>query len=276
MTRGSERKNIHNQQITPVNIKSISNLKNLIAAYELIRSNPVNMTRGLDPTTLDGISKDYLLRVQKLLKDGKFKFKPARRIQIPKPGKSETRPLTIASPREKIIQKAIQLALEPLYEKDFLEYSHGFRPNRGTRTAIQYVDAKFQSTHFIIEADFSKAFDTIPHDKLLSILKCKIKCGKTMSLIESGLRAGYAEFGRLHKYATTGTPQGSILSPLLCNIYLHELDLYIEDLMKVYNIGKARGRSKEHMRLQNKVKYCRKKGDDKNQPAEFRKLLKQL
>lgn len=254
-TRGSEAKKLHNQLETSVNIKAISNLKNLTAAYELIKSNPGNMTPGIEPTTLDGISQDYLLRVQKLLKAGTYEFKPARRVQIPKPGKKGTRPLTVASPREKVVQKAIQLVMEPLFEKIFLEYSHGFRPNKGTRTAIQYVDSQFQSVHYIIEADFSKAFDTIPHNKLLSLLKVNIKCEKTIKLIQSGLKAGYAEFGTLHEDAVIGTPQGSILSPLLCNIYLHELDLFIETLMAKYNKGASRKISPEYMKLQNKVKY---------------------
>lgn len=108
--RGSEDKNALDSN--EVNIKAISNLKNLVAAYELIKSNPGNMTKGVDEVTLDGIDLKYFKRVQSELKAGKFIFSPARRIQIPKPGKTETRPLTIASPREKIVQKAILLVLE--------------------------------------------------------------------------------------------------------------------------------------------------------------------
>lgn len=96
------------------------------------------MTPGTEKqTTLDGISLKYLDRVGSKIKAGKYKFTPARRVQIPKPGKKETRPLDIASPREKIIQKAIQQVMEPHYEPEFQDSSHGFRPKRGTRTAIQ-------------------------------------------------------------------------------------------------------------------------------------------
>lgn len=254
-TRGSEVEKVHTHSGTTINIKSISNLKNLVLAYETIKSNPGNMTPGLEPTTLDGISKDYLIRVQEKLRAGTFEFKAARRIQIPKPGKSETRPLTIASPREKIVQKAIQLVLEPVFEQIFLDYSHGFRPKKGTRTAIKYLDSQFQSSHYIIEADFSKAFDSIPHNKLMELLKEKIKCEKTLKLIFSGLKAGYAEFGKLHEQGEQGTPQGSILSPLLCNIYLHQLDVYIEKLKNLYDIGDKKMKSTEHTRLTNKAKY---------------------
>lgn len=274
-TRGSDIKKLHTQ-LLPVNIKSISNLKNLIAAYETIKSNPGNMTQGLEPTTLDGISKDYLLKVQEKLRSGTYKFKAARRIQIPKPGKTEKRPLTIASPREKVVQKAIQLVMEPIYESKFLEFSHGFRPGKGTRTAIQYLEAKFQSVHYIIEADFSKAFDSIPHDKLINIIKQDIVCEKTIELIRSGLKAGYAEFGELHSQGEIGTPQGSILSPLLCNIYLHQLDIFMKELIGEYSIGENRKINKEYMRLTNKAKYWRKKGYDIQKPSEYRELRKQL
>lgn len=238
-----------------MNIKSISNLKNLITAYENIKSNPGNMTPGMDSTTLDGISKNYLLRIQERLRAGTLDFSPARRVQIPKPGKKETRPLSIASPREKVVQKAIQLVLEPFFESRFLDCSHGFRPNKGTKTAIQYLDAKFQSVHYIIEANFSQAFPSISHEKLIILLKEHIKCDKTIRLIRSGLKAGHIEFGKLHNDFEIGTPQGSILSPLLGNIYLHQLDLYMLKIMDEYNSGKNRKNNKEYMSLQNKVKY---------------------
>lgn len=257
-------------------MKRIANIKNLVAAYELIKSNPGNMTPGVDTQTLDGMNIEWLKAVQRELKNGTYRFPPARRIQIPKLGKNEMRPLTIASPRDKVVQKAMQLVLEQEYEKIFLDSSHGFRPGRGTRTAMQYVEAKFQSSHYIIEADFSKAFDTIQHKKLMEILSEKIKCEKTLKLIESSLKAGYIEFGELHKNLDIGTPQGSILSPLLCNIYLHKLDGYMEELKKQYNKGEKRQRNKEYEKLQNKVKYWRMKGYDKSKPEEFKELLKEL
>jgi len=201
--RGSDINNTF--ESAEVNIKAISNLKNLVAAYELIKSNPGNMTKGVNELTLDGIDLTYFNNVQSKLKAGKYKFNPARRIQIPKPGKNELRPLTIASPREKIVQKAILLVMERLYENKFLETSHGFRPGRGTHTAMKQLDATFQSAQFIIEADFSKAFDTIQHEALMEIIKEEIKCEKTLALIKSGLKAGYIEFGELHNNLAMGT-----------------------------------------------------------------------
>lgn len=254
-SRGSEVERLHNQSEIPMNIKSISNLKNLTAAYELIKSNPGNMTAGTENTTLDGISRDYLLRIQERIKAGTFDFKPARRVQIPKAGSKEKRPLSIASPREKVIQKAVQLVLEPYFEALFLENSHGFRPHKGTRTAIQYVDAHFQSAQYIIEADFSQAFPSIPHVGLMALLKQHIKCEKTLRLISSGLKAGHVEFGKLHQSFEIGRPQGSILSPLLCNIYLHQLDLFMVKIMEEFNVGKKKKIDKKCMAVQNKLKY---------------------
>ena len=251
--RGSD--DVNTLKSTDINIKSISNLKNLVSAYELIKSNPGNMTPGADSTTLDGISLDYLKKIQLELKAGSFEFKPARRIHIPKPGKNEKRPLTIASPREKVIQKAILLILERYYENQFLDSSHGFRPGRGTHTAIKSLEAQFQSVHYIIEADFTKAFDSIQHETLLAILKRDIKCEKTLKLIKSGLKAGYIEFGNLHENLATGTPQGSILSPLLCNIFLNQLDEYMEGIKDKYLKGSKRPKNKEYTSLQNRAKY---------------------
>lgn len=252
-TRGSDTKNTPNSK--EVNIKAISNYKNLVSAYELIKSNPGNMTEGVTEETLDGMNKKYLENVQLKLKAGKFKFNPARRVQIPKPGKNETRPLTIASPREKIVQKAMQMIIERLYEPKFLPTSHGFRPGKGTHTAMKLLESNFQSVRYVIEADFSKAFDSIQHDSLMTIIKEEIQCEKTIKTIESGLKAGFVEFGELHNNLSAGTPQGSILSPLLCNIFLHKLDVFMEGLKAEHEKGTKRQPSTEYMRLQNQAKY---------------------
>lgn len=265
-----------NDYVNQVSIKNIANLKNLVTAYKLIKSKPGNMTEAADKITLDGLSSQYFTKVQSRLIAGIYEFPPARIIQILKPGKSETRPLTITSPRDKIVQKAIQIVMEPLYEKQFLDTSRGFRPNRGTRTAIQYLDAKFQSVHYIIEADLSKAFDTIPHKKLLEIISKEIRCEKTLKLINSGLNAGYVELGNLHNNLEEGTPQGSILSPLLCNIYFHELDKYMECIKIEHGCGINRGTNKEYEKLAYKVIDMRKKDQDTSNKVEYLDLMSKL
>jgi group II intron reverse transcriptase/maturase len=267
-----------NDYVNQVSIKNIANLKNLVAAYELIKSKPGNMTVATNKVTLDGISMEYLTKIQSRLRAGTYEFTPARRIQIPKAGKNETRPLTIASTRDKIVQKAIQLVMEPVYEKQFLDTSHGFRPNRGTRTAIKYLDYKFKNVHYVIEADFYKAFDTntIPHKKLMEIISRDINCEKTLKLINSGLKAGYIEFGKLHQNLADGTPQGSILSPLLCNIYFHELDTYMDNLKQEYNCGTKRGTNKEYEKLANRASYLKKKGLYTSNKDEYLNILRKI
>jgi retron-type reverse transcriptase len=223
--RGSVKEEVVKQDTNLLTIKAVSNMLNLVSAYETIKSRPGNMTPGVDQITLDGMDLQYLRNIQKKLISGTFKFNPARRIFIPKPGSTNKRPLAIASPREKIVQQAIANVLIPTYEKIFLDSSHGFRPGKSTHTAILAEEAKFDSVKYIIEADFSKAFDSIRHDKLMEVLSKKISDQKLLKLIKSGLQAGYIdEFGKLSKNYTEGTPQGSVLSPILCNIFLHQLD----------------------------------------------------
>jgi retron-type reverse transcriptase len=107
-------------------------------AYEKLKSKPGNMTQGITPTTLDGISEEIFKEIIKSLKDGSFQFKPGRRVYIPKPG-----PLTIAPPRDKLVQECIRMILEVIYEPSFKECSHGFRPNKSCHTALRDVKQKF-------------------------------------------------------------------------------------------------------------------------------------
>lgn len=123
----------------------ISNIDTLIYAYDNIKSKPGNMTPGVSPETLDGISKETFAELSEKLKDESFQFSPSRRTLIPK-ASGGTRPLTIAPPRDKIVQEAIRLVLEAIYEPIFLDSSHGFRPKRGCHTALKKVSQEFQTS----------------------------------------------------------------------------------------------------------------------------------
>jgi retron-type reverse transcriptase len=124
----------------------VTDINVLLAAYARIKSNPGNMTPATTLETLDGIDLAYFERLKKELRTGAFQFKPARRIMIPKTN-GKTRPLTIAAPREKIVQMAIAMVLEGIYEPNFSPNSHGFRPNRGVHTALRQVKKTFTSVN---------------------------------------------------------------------------------------------------------------------------------
>lgn len=211
----------------------------MVLSYELIKSKPANTTKGSHNTTLDGFSLKAIDNYCNALKKGQFDFKPAPMVQIPKPGRSELRPLTIASPREKGVQKAIQLTLNAIFEPHFSPNSHGFRPNKSCHTALKQSVVLLRGVKWVVEADISKCFDTINHKRLIQTLALKINCTKTLSLIQRALKAGHVWQGKLSPTAQ-GTPQGSILSPLLCNIFLDQLDQYLEHQSTAYHQGKNR------------------------------------
>lgn len=201
----------------------------LLLAYEMIKSNPGQMTRGYTGETLDGINLSWFTNTSKLIKAGKYRFSPSRRINIPKPGRQERRPLTIGSPRDKVVQKAIQLVLEPIYEPSFFINSHGFRPAKGCHTALKQIKDWFHGVTWVIESDISKCFPSLDHEILITLLRKRISCDKTIALIKNLIEAGYVDLS-IFSNNKVGTQQGSILSPLLCNIYLQELDQFLYDL----------------------------------------------
>ena len=251
-----ELRRVNTESINQVNrnlIHIIADLNTLKLAYELIKSKAGNMTRGLLPETLDGMSIEFLINISKSLRAGTFRFSPARRVWIPKPGKTEKRPLGVVSPREKVVQNAIKLVLESIYEPSFLPCSHGFRPARGTHTALKMIDQQCKGAVWFIEADISKCFDSVDHKKLLEIIGRRVQCQKTVALIKSALKAGFVDMGQLSAQADVGTPQGSVLSPLLCNIYLHELDLFMNTLAENTNKGKRRRQNPPYTKILNRI-----------------------
>jgi len=231
-------------------IHIISDVKTLILAYEYIKSNPGNSTPGVSSTTLDQIDLEWFHHVSSKLKAGKYKFSPARRLYIPKPGnENKKRPLTISSPRDKIVQQAILFILEAIYEPSFLDYSHGSRPGRGTHTALKYIKYKFKESKWCIEADIESNFPNIDHKILMNLLKKRITCPKFLSLIKNSIKAGYVEKGKFFE-SNIGLFQGNITSPILNNVYLHELDLYMDKLIYLFHRGKRRKKNPVYRKFQ--------------------------
>jgi RNA-directed DNA polymerase len=204
----------------------------LMLAHDHVASNAGSETAGCDGINLRTFDEDLegnLKGLREALKKGTFRPDPVRRVFIPK-SNGKLRPLGIPSIRDRIVQEAVRMALEPIYEADFLQCSYGFRPNRCTMDAIDHARWYMQESmkfFWIIEGDISSYFDAINHRKLMKLLGRRVKDGDFLDLIWSFLRAGVME-RQLFKGTNTGTPQGGIVSPLLANVYLHELDKFMK------------------------------------------------
>ena len=217
----------------------VANEDVLFAAYQKLKSSPGNMTKGVDNETLDGINVAWFANLKKDLRTNAFQFRPARRLEIPKPNGKGTRPLGIASPRDKIVQAAMLLALEAIFEPSFHTHSHGFRPGKGCHTALKEVKNTFAGVNWFIEGDISKCFDSFDHKLLIQVVAIRIDDKGFTDLLHKALRAGYLFQGKFVS-PSLGTPQGSIVSPLLCNILLHYLDEFILTLKEDFDTGTRR------------------------------------
>jgi group II intron reverse transcriptase/maturase len=183
---------------------------------------------GIDGTTLDDVEEYGVERlldeVAEELKTGRWRPLPARRVLIPKPGTTEQRPLSIPSVRDRVVQAAVKIVLEPIFEADFLPCSFGFRPKRSAHDALQVlIDESWQGNRWVVETDIANCFTAIPHEKLMQAVEERVSDQGILKLLRVMLRAGVMQDGTVRREAS-GTPQGGPVSPLLCNVYLHRLD----------------------------------------------------
>ena len=199
--------------------------RNLAAAAAQVIAN--RGAAGVDHVTVTDFGSrldDELPKLSRQLRDGEYRPQAVRRVHIPKPGSHETRPLGIPSVRDRVVQAAVVNVIEPIFEREFAEGSHGFRPGRGCKDALRRVDGLLKAGyHFVVDADLKSYFDTIPHERLMTRLKERIADGSVLRLIESFLKAGIMD-GMTEWIPESGAPQGAVLSPLLSNIYLNPLD----------------------------------------------------
>jgi RNA-directed DNA polymerase len=213
----------------------------LVEAYKQTRKDGA---AGVDGQTAEDYGRSLLENLESLLdraKSGAYWAPPVRRVRIPKGTGTETRPLGIPTLEDKVLQRAVVLALEPIYEQDFLPCSYGFRPGRSAHQALQ---ALWQQTMelggcWLVEVDIWKFFDTLDHAHLRAFLRQRVRDGVLLRLIDKWLQAGVLEGGEL-TYPEAGTPQGGVISPLLANVYLHYVvDVWFEQEVKPRLKGRA-------------------------------------
>jgi group II intron reverse transcriptase/maturase len=245
-----------------------------LRAYGKIYRNTGAMTRGTTRETVDGMDLQKIQNIIDLLRQERYVWKPVRRTEIPK-ANGKKRPLGIPTWSDKLVQEAVRTLLEPYYEQRFSQSSHGFRPNRGCHTALGEIRKTWKGTKWLIEGDIKGCFDNIDHTIMLDIIRRDIRDGRLVKLIDGLLKAGYMENHEYHDTAS-GTPQGGIISPLLANIYLDQLDQFVEGiLIPAYTWGKQRGRNPEYERVTRELAKARRKNDDMA-VVQLRKELRQL
>jgi group II intron reverse transcriptase/maturase len=221
------------------------NYEHLISIESLTKSLKTtkgSSSPGLDGETKSGFSEEKIKILNKELKSQKYQPKPVKRVDIPKPGGSGIRPLGIASQRDKVVQASILAELNPILETIFSSHSYGFRPRKNCHDALHRIKYHWQNTTWLINIDIQKYFDTINHDILIKKLY-KYCDQATVELIIKMIKVGYINLETHQKLdrLEEGTPQGSLISPLLSNLYLHALDVYVENhLLKEWNIGEER------------------------------------
>ena len=251
------------------------------AAYQKLYANKGATTQGIDDDTADGFSDFYVKELIQSLKDGTYKANPVRREYIPKKN-GKLRPLGIPSFRDKLLQEVVRMILEAIYEPVFDSHSHGFRPGKSCHTALRQISSDFTGVVWFIEGDIQGCFDNINHEKLIEILSRKIKDSRFLNIIRQFLKAGYIENWK-YNATYSGSPQGGICSPILANIYLNELDSYIEELKKEFDVRTLYRTTPTYHAIERKRANLRRKIDRREAGlerdlliAEYKKLTSEL
>jgi RNA-directed DNA polymerase len=207
-------------------IDKVYRMANLQSAFNQVWRNAGGA--GIDGQSVkqfEAQEEQQLQQLSRELKNGVYRPAAVKRVWIPKAGSTEKRPLGIPVVRDRVAQTALRNVIEPIFERDLAEQSYGFRPRRATKDALRRVEELLnQAHHWVVDADIKGYFDSIPHGKLTAKVGAKISDGRILELIESYLKAGVMEQCKGWEATNQGTPQGGVISPLLANIYLDELD----------------------------------------------------
>ena len=248
-----------------------------VNAYAKIIKNKGALTKGIkeDEEIMKFFGKNDAENIAENFKKHSYKWNPSRRTWIPKPGKKEKRPIDTPTQKDRIVQEAIRGILESIYEPVFTEFetnnsqlssNYGFRPNKSCWTAVEKLKLFGQSTTYAIEGDISGAYNNVDHDILIQILQNRIKDNKFINILRNLLKTGIME-KEILQHSLKGTPQGGIISPLLFNIYMFELDKFVYDKIichiKSENQNKKRKRNPEHTKLGYEIRNLSIKRKDK-------------
>lgn len=240
--------------------KQLFNRELFLKGYGKIYRNFGAMTRGSTTETVDGMSIRKIDTIIGLLRMERYRWTPVRRIYIEKTN-GKMRPLGLPTWSDKLLQEVLRSLLEAYYEQRFSIHSHGFRPKRGCHTALNEIRKYWKGTVWFIEGDIKGCFDNIDHAVLLEIIRRDIHDGRLLNLLDGLLKAGYLEDWKYND-TLSGTPQGGIISPLLSNIYLDQLDRFVEDtLSPAYTKGERRAANPEYTRIQYRLKQAREQLD---------------
>lgn len=214
-------------------------------AYQNIYANKGSMTPGVDGTTLSGISESRIGKIIASLKDHSYQPHPARREYIEKKNSNKKRPLGISSADDKLVQEIVRMILESIFEQTFSDKSHGFRPERSCHTALLQIQGSFTGANWFVEGDIEACFDSFDHHVLIELLRRRMDDEPFISLMWKFLKAGYMENWEYHN-TYDGVPQGSGASPILSNIYLSELDTFMDEYKASFDMRKTDWRKRSY------------------------------
>jgi RNA-directed DNA polymerase len=232
------------QQAPPLGFTSLNHYLDLTWLGEAYQRTRTDGAVGVDGQTGEDYGRHLRANLESLLdraKSGTYRAPPVRRVHIPKGTGGDTRPIGIPTLEDKILQRAVVMALEPIYEQDFLNCSYGFRPGRSAHQALEVLRQQVMNLGgcWLVEVDIRKFFDTLDHAQLRLLLRQRVRDGVLLRLIDKWLQAGVLEEERI-TYPEAGTPQGGVISPLLANVYLHYvLDVWFAEVVKPRLKGRA-------------------------------------
>jgi len=242
-----------------------------LLAYGRIYANKGAMTPGATQETVDGMSVRKIGRITEAMRHERYRFRPVRRVHIPKTN-GKTRPLGMPTWSDKLVGEVVRLLLEAYYEPTFSDRSHGFRPGKGCHTALREVANTWAGTAWFVEGDIADCFGSFDHDVMVGILAEKIHDNRFLRLLRNMLTAGYLEDWTWNA-TLSGVPQGGIASPVLSNIYLHKLDVFVETvLIPDYTRGGRRARNPAYRKVEQAIARARRRRDR----AEVRSLFRRL